>query len=91
MQVRLLGAVTLQRPYLLVLEYMDAGSLHGLLEGGKVLDPPLAKQLAGDVLHGLEYLHSMNIIHRDMKPENVLLTCRDGQLRAKIAGKHAPV
>ena len=35
---------------------------------------------AAEIVNGLEYMHSLNIIHRDMKPENLILS-RDMHLK----------
>ena len=37
------------------------------------------------VLRGLHFAHSRDVLHSDMKPENVLLTTKGGQLAFKIA------
>jgi len=41
------------------------------------------------ILRGLEYLHSMGIAHRDMKPENILMVSRDVQVEEYYAVKLA--
>ena len=68
----------------LAMEYCAGGSLHSVYQevkrlGGRTGEKVLGK-IAEGVLHGLTYLHSQHIIHRDIKPGNVLLT-RQGQVR----------
>ena len=64
----------------LILEYMENGSLSSLISTMKKingnrtnLDENLIKGIILQILHGLEYLHSNKIIHRDIKGANILL------------------
>ena len=47
--------------------------------GGRIGEKVIIK-LAGSIIHGLEYLHERRIIHRDVKPSNILVT-RDGHFK----------
>jgi serine/threonine protein kinase/class 3 adenylate cyclase len=57
----------------LVLELVTGRSLHELLARGKLLDEPLALAIASDVARGLREAHKRGIVHRDVKPGNILL------------------
>ena len=70
-----------QRPYL-VTELLEGGSLKEVLDGDKQLDLAQTVAIIAQVGAALETAHSHNIIHRDVKPSNVLL---DGQGRAVLA------
>ena len=59
------------RPYI-VFEYLTGGNLKRLIESGPV-PIPTAIDLAIQVLLGLEYAHRSGLIHRDVKPQNILL------------------
>lgn len=50
---------------------------------GKPLKLDLAKSIIYQVLSGLKYLHENKIIHRDMKPANILMD--KSEIRYKIA------
>ena len=54
------------------MEYCDAGSLRNLIQSK--WEEKAIIYVIYYVLHGLQYLHSMNRIHRDIKSSNVLLT-----------------
>jgi serine/threonine protein kinase len=65
----------------LVMEYLAGDSLRALLEKRNPLPVEEAVRIAADVCEGLAAAHAKGIIHRDVKPENVLLA-EDG--RAKV-------
>ena len=56
--------------FYIVLELME-GNLDDYLDGSKI-DVNRATDLCKDVVMGLEFLHRQNILHRDMKPANIL-------------------
>ncbi len=58
----------------LVLEYVDGPSAQGLLNTLGRLPVGDAVYIVLDVARGLEHAHSRNLIHRDIKPDNILLT-----------------
>lgn len=64
-----------------VMEFVDGPDLHELVQGGS-LDPDRAVHISSQLCEALDYAHRMGVIHRDVKPANILIT-RDG--RAKLA------
>lgn len=58
----------------LVLEYVDGPSAHALLDEKGRLSVGDAVHIALDIARALEHVHSRSIIHRDIKPDNILLT-----------------
>lgn len=66
----------------LLMQYLANGSLYRLLsEREKEIPWTTRWNIASDITSGLSYLHSQNIIHRDLKSMNILL---DQNFRAKI-------
>jgi eukaryotic-like serine/threonine-protein kinase len=70
--------------YFLVMEYVDGPSAHALLAQKGKLSVGDAVHIALDVARALEHAHSRSIIHRDIKPDNILIThsgvCKLGDL-----------
>src|SRR5258708_6694406 len=58
----------------LVLEYVDGPNVQALLSREGRLSVGDAVHIVLDVARGLEHAHSRNVIHRDIKPDNILLT-----------------
>ena len=65
----------------IIMEHVDGPSLRELMNE-KPLPPNQAISIALDVCRGLSAAHECNIIHRDVKPQNILLT---SDLTAKIS------
>jgi Protein kinase domain len=69
----------------LVMDYCAGGTLRGLMENNGPVHPALSIQLIMDVLKGIEHAHRHNIIHCDIKPENILLSLQPEGWRAHIS------
>lgn len=64
----------------MVMDFVEGGELFSLLRKTQRFPNPVAKFYAAEVTLALEYLHSKQIIYRDLKPENLLLD-RHGHLK----------
>jgi tRNA A-37 threonylcarbamoyl transferase component Bud32 len=58
----------------IVMEYIQGLNLGELLAAKGPLSVPLVGAIALQTLDALEYLHSENIVHRDISPDNLILT-----------------
>jgi serine/threonine-protein kinase len=67
------------RPYL-VMEYLEGQTLGELLKSVHPLPEPDAAKIASRVCEALDFMHKGGVIHRDLKPHNIML-CNDGSIR----------
>ena len=56
----------------MVLELLEGGSLRSLLDRGDQLTPGQAAALGRQIATGLDYAHARGLVHRDVKPANLL-------------------
>jgi serine/threonine protein kinase len=75
------------RPFL-VMEYVAGGSLADVLSGAQPL-PGSPAALAGELLGGLDCVHRAGLVHRDVKPANIMLDA-DGRARLTDFGIAQP-
>ena len=73
--VRLVGIMcTKEQPLSLILEYVGGGTLKDIIHNiNNVLPWKLRVSFAKDIAAAVAYLHSLNIIHRDLKSDNCLV------------------
>ena len=69
--------------FFLAMEYVE-GDDFGALLGEKALTPPEILEVVAQICEGLQQAHRGGILHRDIKPTNVMVTREDGALRAKL-------
>ena len=63
----------------IAMQYVDSTDTAEVLAGGPV-DPARAVHIIGETAKALDYAHSKGVLHRDVKPANILLE-RDSQVR----------
>jgi serine/threonine protein kinase len=73
----IVGIVTAERVegvFFIVMEYVKGESLEAVLDREKSLDVPRALAYAVQILKGVEHAHHNQILHRDLRPANVLVS-----------------
>jgi serine/threonine protein kinase len=63
-----------------IMDFVQGGEMFSHLKMALRFSEEKAKFFAAEIIIALEYLHSKNIIYRDLKPENVLLGV-DGHIK----------
>jgi len=71
--------------YYMVWEFIDGTNIQKWISQHGVVPPRLTVEIAIQALTGLEHLHSMGLIHRDISPENLMLSQdHHGKLMVKV-------
>ncbi|MFP5298946.1 MAG: Stk1 family PASTA domain-containing Ser/Thr kinase [Actinomycetota bacterium] len=73
------------RTYFMVMEYVAGTDLRDIIVGRGPMDPPDACDVVADVCEALQAAHAVGLVHRDVKPENVLIA-RDGTVKVADFG-----
>ncbi|XP_039786755.1 serine/threonine-protein kinase ATG1c-like isoform X3 [Panicum virgatum] len=69
----------------LILEYCRGGDLHAYLQRHKRVSETVAKHFIRQLASGLQMLRDNNVVHRDLKPQNILLVENNENSLLKIA------
>ncbi|XP_074390482.1 serine/threonine-protein kinase PAK 1-like isoform X1 [Zonotrichia albicollis] len=77
--VNYLDSYLLGEELLLVIEYMDGGVLTDIISQTYLSEDEMAA-ISRECLHGLDFLHSNDVIHGDVKSDNILLKT-DGSVK----------
>jgi serine/threonine protein phosphatase PrpC len=67
------------RPYL-VMEFLEGRTLDVAMRESRPMPEAEALRIVSDLCAALDHLHGHGVVHRDLKPQNVML-CNDGTLR----------
>ncbi len=69
----------------IVMEFVEGRTLAEFLSGGGRLSPTKSVEVAESVCTALEYAHQRGVVHRDIKPGNIMVT-RDGLVKVMDFG-----
>src|ERR1043165_2155961 len=71
--------------YYMVWEFIDGTNIQKWMSQNGAMPPRLTVEISIQALHGLDHLHSMGLIHRDISPENIMLSQdHHGKLAVKV-------
>lgn len=68
----------------MILEFVDGRTLSEIVDAGGNVPPPTALDVLRELLIALREVHDLGLLHRDVKPDNVMVLQQPGGLRAKL-------
>jgi serine/threonine-protein kinase ULK/ATG1 len=74
--------------YYLILEYCNGGDLARLMDIRKKLDYKFIRVILKQLAQGLKYLEDNNIVHRDLKLDNIMVNFPDYKEKGKVSKKY---
>jgi serine/threonine protein kinase len=72
------------RPYL-VMEFLEGQTLERLMREVRPMPESDALRIVSQICDALDYLHRHDVVHRDLKPQNIMV-CNDGSVRVMDFG-----
>jgi serine/threonine-protein kinase len=72
--------------WFIVMEYVDGPTLRDIIRTDGAMDPATATEIASEVAAGLAAAHAEGIVHRDVKPANVLIAEPAGTVKVTDFG-----
>lgn len=70
--------------YYMVMEYLDGANLSAYLKQNGRMPLPVALPILRDVADALDYAHAAGLVHRDVKPSNLMLDTQADSARAVL-------
>ena len=68
----------------MAMEFIDGPELKMVMKAGEPIDPSTAIEIAAQTADGLAFAHARDIVHRDVKPSNIMLLQDEEAMVAKV-------
>ena len=75
--IRIYDLLTFGDSHAISMEYFQSHTLSAELKDRKPMDSQRAIKIANDICNGMESAHSASVIHRDLKPNNIMINDAD--------------
>jgi WD40 repeat protein/serine/threonine protein kinase len=72
------------KSYFYAMEFVEGETLESLIRRSGRLEVKLALEIAAQVVAGLAAVHKQNLVHRDIKPTNIMVNFEQGNVTAKV-------